>query len=383
MLPDNRGIMKKEGKNMGKNFKRFCSLLMVSAMLMGCGIVAFAEENGNVDMANECEALGQQQADEIFAKLKQNLENYYSGLYTFDNFRIKFISVENEPESVDVTLIADMTLIRDPKDAPNVRGMIAAISQLSGEEKDRAQAALDEYLESVMPYYNLPVTTGFEYRVEIPPVTYSADAENAADLELYSRTDTEEGALLTPVDDNAQFQEISTPDDGAAFIADSLSSDGVEAYANPSFNASAAVQFAVANAMEPPEFSKDGNSDCANFVSKSLCAGGIPEDESGKWYRASTWGNTGTCGINWMRTGSNGTDGVMIYMRDKYWFQLTPSGQAKLGSIVFWNRKSHVAIVTLLDGTTIKYSDHSNYQKDYVYKAYSYTDNVSFYSPRI
>ena len=26
--------------------------------------------------------------------------------------------------------------------------------------------------------------------------------------------------------------------------------------------------------------------DCANFVSKALNAGGIPEDRSGKWYRA-------------------------------------------------------------------------------------------------
>lgn len=39
MLPDNRGIMKKEGKSMGGNFKRFFSLLIVFAMLMGCGIV--------------------------------------------------------------------------------------------------------------------------------------------------------------------------------------------------------------------------------------------------------------------------------------------------------------------------------------------------------
>lgn len=48
MLPDNRGIMKKEEKSMGGNFKRFFSLLIVFVMLMGCGVVAFEEENANI-----------------------------------------------------------------------------------------------------------------------------------------------------------------------------------------------------------------------------------------------------------------------------------------------------------------------------------------------
>lgn len=59
MLPDNRGIMKKEGKSMGENLKRFFSLLIVFVMLMGCGVVALEEENANAYINNECKALSQ------------------------------------------------------------------------------------------------------------------------------------------------------------------------------------------------------------------------------------------------------------------------------------------------------------------------------------
>lgn len=50
---------------------------------------------------------------------------------------------------------------------------------------------------------------------------------------------------------------------------------------------------------------------------------------------------------------------------------------------MYYNTKSHVAIVTLIDGSTIKYSHHSNVPKDAVYYVYnSKTDDVTFYVPQ-
>ena len=61
----------------------------------------------------------------------------------------------------------------------------------------------------------------------------------------------------------------------------------------------------------------------------------------------------------------------------------TTSSAATEGSIMYYNTKSHVAIVTLIDGSTIKYSHHSNVPKDAVYYVYnSKTDDVTFYVPR-
>lgn len=49
-----------------------------------------------------------------------------------------------------------------------------------------------------------------------------------------------------------------------------------------------------------------------------------------------------------------------------------------------YNTKSHVAMVTLIDGSTIKYSHHSNVQKTSVYYVYdSGSDNVTFYVPQV
>ena len=47
------------------------------------------------------------------------------------------------------------------------------------------------------------------------------------------------------------------------------------------------------------------------------------------------------------------------------------------------NNKSHVALVTLIDGSTIKYSQYSNVTKTAIYYVYnSKADDVTFYVPQ-
>lgn len=63
-------------------------------------------------------------------------------------------------------------------------------------------------------------------------------------------------------------------------------------HASFSYNRIAARDWARKNWNAAPEYSSSEvpETDCANFVSKALNAGGIPEDKSGNWYRrASTW----------------------------------------------------------------------------------------------
>jgi hypothetical protein len=45
------------------------------------------------------------------------------------------------------------------------------------------------------------------------------------------------------------------------------------------------VKYAIDNVTATPEFSSGNGlgSDCANFVSKCINAGGIPIDNAGKW----------------------------------------------------------------------------------------------------
>ncbi len=150
-----------------------------------------------------------------------------------------------------------------------------------------------------------------------------------------------------------------------------------------SYNQDAAVKYAVDNATAEPEFSSANGlgSDCANFVSKSINAGGIPVDKDGKWFPAPKAGSY--AGDNWMRTGYNKNGGVVPYMTDKGYFDSTTSGSATLGSILYWNKKSHVALVTQIDGYTIKYSQHSSKKQSSTYFTYNSNVSITFYKPTI
>jgi len=140
-----------------------------------------------------------------------------------------------------------------------------------------------------------------------------------------------------------------------------------------------ARDYARNHAYDTPEYPSGTvpGSDCANFVSKSLNAGGIPEDATGDWYRASTWG--GWAGDNWFRTGYYNNGGVVPYMTDKgYFYKQNDESKVYAGSIMYWNNKSHVALVTYGDTVTIKYTQHgANPGADFVYR----TEDASFYMP--
>ncbi len=76
---------------------------------------------------------------------------------------------------------------------------------------------------------------------------------------------------------------------------------------------------------------------------------------------------------------------MVPYLTGKgYFAAVSSSSSATLGSIMYYNTKSRVAMVTLIDGSTIKYAHHSNVKKNSVYYVYnSSTDNVTFYVPQI
>lgn len=71
-------------------------------------------------------------------------------------------------------------------------------------------------------------------------------------------------------------------------------------------------------------------------------------------------------------------------MVDKNYFKLGSASTATVGSILFWNSRSHVALVTYMDNNgTIKYSQHSNVTQSTVYYVYDSSMNVSFYVPNV
>jgi len=348
------------------------SVIVPSVPVKAVQGIAVTKESGSIQ---------EEQIDAICDEVVKNIEESYAGVYSFDNYEI---TVHNETDegdtlSVDIDVLVDMTLIRNPQESPYVIGMKTAVEEITDDaEKEIAQQELDAYLQKVMPYYNVPILTGFLYRVYIPTIA-ATDSEGAFSFDMYHRMDiTDEEVILSRVLEDEQFTEIGNNEDGGNHISKTLLNAMGTQITTISYDASAAVEYAVAHATDEPEYSKaNGNgSDCANFVSQCINAGGIPQDRAGNWYQGST---------NWIRTGYNKNGGVVPYLTGKEYFApVASSSSATEGSIMYYNTKSHVAIVTLIDGSTIKYSHHSNVKKDSVYYVYnSSSDNVTFYVPQV
>jgi hypothetical protein len=214
--------------------------------------------------------------------------------------------LKNDKNFVDVDVIADMILISDPTDTPYVCGMKEALDNIqNADEKAIAQQELDEYLAEQMSYYNVPDETTFCYRIAIPEVMTLKDEIN--NYGMFYRTDiTEDEVVLSPVQENPQLEEIGlgNEQDGKEAIAEAIQKSQTKGLTKEvTYNKSDAVAYAKEHAEDKPEFSKENGmgSDCANFVSKCINAGGIPVDKDGKWHPSPKAGSY--AGVNWMRTG--------------------------------------------------------------------------------
>lgn len=266
----------------------------------------------------------------------------------------------------DINIVVDMTLTQHPSESPYIQALSAMLStSLSQDEKANLQSRIDEYINEIVSlYYNIPDTSSFLYTVSSPLTTrYSG---NSISYELFHRVEVGEGDyLFTPVD----LDEVLENEDSiAANAAEEVAALQVNAENIMSPRTSVtyyrleARDYAIAHATDVPEFnsSSDG-SDCANFVSKALNAGGFPIDNSNQWYPASIYGNMNYCGVNWMRTGFYDNGGIIPYMVDiKGYFEQATESATNAGCIMYWTEKSHVALVTYGDTEVIKYTQHSS-----------------------
>ena len=319
------------------------------------------------------------QADLLSNLICKSIANQYDGIYDFDNFQLIISNQKTNMEYMilDVDVTADMTLIKSPKDSQYVKGMENAINSLTDQnEIQLAQKRLEEYLDQAMPCYNETIPVGFEYQIHIPiQITTSNIPET--EIELYHKIDTDNEPILTKLNPNETFTEQGNYLAGEMDIVQYIQNSTVRMNSTRavSYSRASAVAYAVAHAMDPPEYNADnGGSDCANFVSKCIHAGGIPT--GGVWYPG---------GDDWIRTGFYNNGGVVPYMRNKgYYAAVSYAWQSTLASSLDGNTKSHVAIVTRIDGYNILYSHHSNVTKTNTYYLYnSGTDNVTFYVPQI
>ncbi len=357
-------------------------IILITAMsfLQVANVLAMAAmtEDGQGNAAESFSSYSQQ----IFEKIRDFQTSYYNGVYSFANWSYV---VCNEKENsgimeADIKVTCDMKLVRNYSENPFYLGILSVYEQQSGDPSAVSIVAefADAYKEQVESYYMVPYNQEFVYHVSLDATT--------GEIVLCLEISLGDESILRQVAYGDRFKDLATFSRGVMaaeqLISQSLLSEPEE-FRYSYYDRTAAVDYALEHALDEPEFYSEGNSDCANFVSKCISAAGIPEDVSGKWYRATTYGNVGTAGENWIRTGYNKNGGVIPYFKEKGYIYSVTDAVVQKGTLMYWTANSHVAIVTYADGSTIKYAQHSNKkqtQEEHIYDAGS--QRIHFYDFR-
>lgn len=365
---------------MKKKIKVVFMLMCLIVSLLGNGQTVKASEYDSIELKNSCTQLDNYQAEQLYMVALKNIMQRFGTDYKFENYKIN-IRDAGEKDSlymVDVDIDVDMTWTKNPIESDYIKGMKKAITNIrDNEERQMIQKEVDDEITDLMEMYNEKQLSEFSYRVELGKTNGKISIDNA---KFYHRVDVDDDDVYTAkMPDNEEKNYEMGENDGEKFVEESL----IDTFniRSVSYNKNSAVKYAKDHAKDAPEFSSANGmgSDCANFVSKCLHAGGIPIDKDGKWYPSSQSG--AYAGDNWMRTGYYNNGGVIPYMTGKGYFSKGTASSSKLGSIIYWNDKNHVALVTYKDSNnTIKYTQHSSSTQSTVYKVYSSSMNVKFYN---
>lgn len=297
----------------------------------------------------------------LMEPLLKDLENYlidnYKNYYQLDNFNFKVTNSSNQNKFLTVMAKFDMTLIKRPNELPFLKG----ISDTNLASYDRNRVKNDYYKK----LFN-DIKNEYYMKPEETTITFVMERNKDKKLNNLKVLDFKEILPLNSlkIDSDELYIEgkSAIQDINENFIkSNNIKPESIYVW---SYNRTKAKQYALDHAYDPPQYS----SDCANFVSQCLNYGGIPSKQS--WRPGAN---------NWIRTGYNNNGGVVPYMTNKGYFYKEPyRSRVCIASIIYWNNKSHVGLITYSDTVTLKYSAHTDPRRNELLPS---SANVSFYVP--
>ncbi len=273
---------------------------------------------------------------------------------------------------VDFLYQATVTLTTAPQQHPLLEGIETALSSLSDSELSLVSATVERYQTAVADAYQQPIEVTAIYRVifacDFDPNNSQEDMSNG---KYYFHQEDSETNLMPSLGSFATGetryqQQVKEGTEAVYSLLAQYNTLGTPSR-SVTYDPKLAVAYAQAHALDEPEYSAANHlgSDCANFVSFSLNAGGITTDTTGGWYPSPQEGSYG--GLNWIRTGFTPSyGGVVLYMSQRnLFFNQNNSMLSPQGSILFFHDHSHVALLTHTDGEIQVFADHSNFKKEY------------------
>lgn len=261
---------------MKKKIKVVFMLMCLIVSLLGNGQTVKASEYDSIELKNSCTQLDNYQAEQLYMVALKNIMQRFGTDYKFENYKIN-IRDAGEKDSlymVDVDIDVDMTWTKNPIESDYIKGMKKAITNIrDNEERQMIQKEVDDEITDLMEMYNEKQLSEFSYRVELGKTNGKISIDNA---KFYHRVDVDDDDVYTAkMPDNEEKNYEMGENDGEKFVEESL----IDTFniRSVSYNKNSAVKYAKDHAKDAPEFSSANGmgSDCANFVSKCLHAGGI------------------------------------------------------------------------------------------------------------
>ena len=343
---------------------KLCAISLSIFTFLGAGMSVAAEE-GNIDENSFLQ-------DTIF-----NLEEGYSEYYNILETDVTLCSSCETDKNVENTYLVEMTAVLKAKNVEEMdyyKGVeeycnaITTEKKLMSEEKYQvrvAQLTVEErnIYEELQKYIGEEQNLIFYIKETYPTSDESSTEilfENGMDyvtleemLPAHREELKEDGFATMELLDLKKpvvLDSVSAQKTTASYSVDDTVKYMTTYTSNPSScnvcgsGCNSKVDTTKYNSSYKHYVSKGKHVDCANYVSQALSAGGISTD--------STWKAESDAWINVAKL----TD----YMTSNSHWSSVAYNQVQKGDIVSFTSYSHVVMITSFDGTTYKYSGHTN-----------------------
>jgi hypothetical protein len=320
--------------------------------------------------------------------VKNNVESFvkkaYNQFYTINSAKliVDNYSVKNNLLTAQVEIALTKTLnVKSVDDLPYVKGLKNELEILKSSNNPNAAAAekfVNTKTNDLSDYIGVPQEQNESFRLTANLVNGAIDFNNAK-LEILGPTDWVPASAFKPDSETDMIengkQDVinatavqpakTSAEMSATFTYDRLAArDYANRWTSELVSGQDATQY---NLSQYPTYYSD---DCANYVSQSMAAGGIPQDSTWKPYT-----------IPWINTGRS-QSGLKQYMVDNkgYFVKTTKTGTSAGGFLYDIKQgESHVEFIVANDGVTMLYSAHTNDRKQHTFANYTSTDWEFYY----
>ena len=388
--------------------KRICSLaiLLVFALLLNASALAketdtvVHNENEEISTYGELSAKYNIHNETLGAKEKliinyvcEVVKKCYSEYYTIPTITGYITNSKSSDDGLSVEVSVNFTkiLIADSAaDLPYIQGLKAASSQLSNkEDKIYAKEHISRREKDLNDnYIGVEQTENAKFKLLIPTTLESTklSASFLANADIY--VDDGFGTYI-----DIDYFVPSTSDEFIQIGKDALDNllitrryNAVTSGNSIKSNTSSATdydrvaarnyarQYTCSLGGQNPSYYNTADyptyysSDCANYVSQCIHAGGI-DYETDVWAPYTTY---------WKSVGYSGY-GLTDYMVDEgFFFYSSSKSEAFAGSMISWTSYGHIGMVDQNDTVTMTYCAHTN---DRLSSSFVYIYDIEFYIP--